>query len=165
MPGHTDLPLPPRLRQPLCLVGGAFPLGPSLGRFLGSAVALGALLPDGRVITQELGAAVTCSRSPAKTRSHSQGRSGGVGAPATRTVTCVHRAAGGPESSPSSATSPGQCIPLQVCICAHLTGVLLCCVGVLCASVNVCLVVVPRGRDKGNSSLCHVADVFILLNI
>lgn len=52
-----------------------------------------------------------------------------------------------------------QSIHLQMYSCMYLSGVLFCCMGVLHWSVNVCLTVIHRGRDKGSSSLCHVANI------
>ena len=53
----------------------------------------------------------------------------------------------------------GQSNCLQIYSCVGLSGILLCCVCFLHWSVIVHLVVVQRGRDKGNRSLHHVADV------
>ena len=44
-----------------------------------------------------------------------------------------------------------QSIHLQLYSCVGLSGILLCCVGILCWSMNVHLVVVQKRRDKGTS--------------
>ena len=58
---------------------------------------------------------------------------------------------------------PGtQSTHLQMYSCMGLSAVLLCWVGILCWSMNVCLVVIQKERNKGNSSLHYVADVTLL---
>ena len=93
-PGCPDPPLSaPRSYQPLCLVGRAFPLGSGLGHSLGTMVSLWTLSSDGKVIMLGLRAVITCSHSCTEVRSHPQGESRAMGAPAGRVVSHRHRAA------------------------------------------------------------------------
>ena len=78
-----------------------------------------------------------------------------------KSFNCMHRDAGEGQRVLTYLHNflEGQPIHPQIYSCVGLSGILLCHVGFLHWPVNVDLVVVQWGRDKGNSSLYHVADV------
>ena len=156
LPGPADLPLsPPRLHQPLCMVGGDSPLGPSLGHSWGlwwdhglshqiikwshgGSGLLSAGLPRHAAI---LGATLVLWTLQPGQQSH----------------ICTWLLGAG-ECSPISTISPGVVHPPSD---VYLHRSLRCpdVLGVLRWVTNVHLDVVRSRRDKQNSLLCHVAGV------
>ena len=98
-------------------------------------------------------AAVTCCRSCTK------GCSSTMGSPARREATYMHRAGGGLENTHLSLPPPGGSQCTIRCIAARVSGIPLWGVDILHWSMNVHLIEVWRGREKGNSSLWHFASV------
>ena len=80
--------------------------------------------------------------------------------PAGKVFMHMHWAAregsGSAHTSPLLPRGPVHC---QMYSCMGLSSILWCGVSILHWSMNVHLVVVQRGRDKGNSSLHHFADI------
>ena len=112
---------------PAAVLGGqGFLMGSNPGPLFGTTAALWALLPDRKVITWGLSAAMTCSHIHAYVCSHPWSCSGTMGAHTSRDSSCMHAQDcwEARECSPISTTSPGVVHPPSGYSCMHLSSIL-----------------------------------------